>query len=825
MIKKLLFCLTLLASVLSLRAADGDWKLHPAFDNYFQQVFDAPDRVYLVAYGQIYEPSQSTYSEPKGELFVLDKATEKTQAYTCRNLLSGAVIAKAQYNPHAGYLCIVYDDGNIDLLYDKDNHVVNIPSLKNSTLMESKNVNAITFSLTDDLIYMATDFGFITIDPAKRRIAKARNYHTAFNAIARVGSKLLLSNNDITAIQDYDKSLQNLSDFNVINANQYIALMVPLTGNRILASQAWSVNVLKVNDDNTLSSDKQVLNDINLPYYSAGKQGYILSGGWRMISADYDGTIFDCAQPIRPGWDKYSISSSDFKTCYLTDGRNGIKSFDRDGMNGTETIFSNEKTYERPNVSSIYLGGFMTYSDKYGLLIQRNGNNRILGSLLREPTLIDGLRDGKWTLYGNIYRNPRYAYTHQLAKGIVQDPFNPDLFYSGSYEQGMQIVDLSNPDNIINIGAEGSPADSLPGFVSIKAPASGFYNPSYLSLSEPSFDNEGNMWVANHDLASANPLASVLVWPATSVKNRDYTKFYQYKTGFTGNHDNKILALRHSANRNMVIAFSNITYGTPILLLDHKGTLDNTSDDRILLISSLKNEDGSGITQNYINYAYEDPKTGIVWFGTNAGVFTIEPSQMFDNPTQARRIKVTRNDGGIMADYLLDGVDVHHITSDGNGNKWFCTNGAGVVQTNSDGTHVMRQFTTENSKLPSDKAIMAQYNPSTNSIMIGSMNGLAEYFVPGASAGENFDQVKIYPNPVRPDFVGYITIEGLVDSTPVKIVDSEGNTVKELGTPKAGIVRWNGTDLNGAYVKSGVYFVKMNHQGTEAGVGKIVIVK
>ena len=181
-----------------------------------------------------------------------------------------------------------------------------------------------------------------------------------------------------------------------------------------------------------------------------------------------------------------------------------------------------------------------------------------------------------------------------------------------------------------------------------------------------------------------------------------------------------------------------------------------------------------------------------------------------------------------MADYLLDGVDVHSITVDGNGNKWFATLGAGVVQTSSDGTHVMRQLTTDNSYLPSDKAFMAQYNPASNSMMFGTMNGLAEYFVPGASSGDNFDQVKIYPNPVRPDFVGNITIEGLLDNSLVKIVDSEGNLVKELGSPMDGVVRWNGTNLTGAYANSGVYFVLMSRQGegaNEASVGKIVIVK
>ena len=112
--------------------------------------------------------------------------------------------------------------------------------------------------------------------------------------------------------------------------------------------------------------------------------------------------------------------------------------------------------------------------------------------------------------------------------------------------------------------------------------------------------------------------------------------------------------------------------------------------------------------------------------------------------------------------------------------------------------------------------------------MIGTADGIAEYFLPGSSTGSGFDQVKIYPNPVRPDFIGYITIEGLLDNALVKICDSEGNLVKELGSSLNGVVKWDGTNIAGANVNSGVYYVFMSQKGenaSEANVGKVVIVR
>ncbi|MDE5585200.1 MAG: hypothetical protein K2I92_02525, partial [Muribaculaceae bacterium] len=56
-------------------------------------------------------------------------------------------------------------------------------------------------------------------------------------------------------------------------------------------------------------------------------------------------------------------------------------------------------------------------------------------------------------------------------------------------------------------------------------------------------------------------------------------------------------------------------------------------------------------------------------------------------------------------------------------------------------------------------------------------------------------------------YYGWVTIDGLEDDCIVKITDSAGNIVRELGPATAGRVQWDvcGMDLN--RVPSGVYFV------------------
>jgi hypothetical protein len=64
-----------------------------------------------------------------------------------------------------------------------------------------------------------------------------------------------------------------------------------------------------------------------------------------------------------------------------------------------------------------------------------------------------------------------------------------------------------------------------------------------------------------------------------------------------------------------------------------------------------------------------------------------------------------------------------------------------------------------------------------------------------------------YPNPVRPDYYGWVTIDGLADNSIVKIADAYGNIVRELGLSEGGSVKWDVTNYDHKRVRTGVYYV------------------
>lgn len=115
---------------------------------------------------------------------------------------------------------------------------------------------------------------------------------------------------------------------------------------------------------------------------------------------------------------------------------------------------------------------------------------------------------------------------------------------------------------------------------------------------------------------------------------------------------------------------------------------------------------------------------------------------------------------------------------------------------------------------------------ATGELFIGTDKGLCSYTTPVPSPGEGMtkDNVYAYPNPVRPDYRGAITITGLDDNADVKIMTSSGALVNE-GTASGGQYRWYGLDRDGKRVASGVYMVAVATAAGEKGVVcKIAIV-
>jgi hypothetical protein len=264
-----------------------------------------------------------------------------------------------------------------------------------------------------------------------------------------------------------------------------------------------------------------------------------------------------------------------------------------------------------------------------------------------------------------------------------------------------------------------------------------------------------------------------------------------------------------------------------VFVFDTNGTLDDTSDDRHKFVGNFSNQDGTPYSPDLFNCITPD-LSGAMWFGTSVGLFvSYKPDEVFGQNFYLSQVKVPRNDGTNLADYLLSGVNVKCITIDGGNRKWIGTSGNGVYLVSADGLETIHHFTIDNSPLISNYIYSIAIDGQTGEVFIGTDCGLVSFMGDATDPESEMDDdlLKVYPNPVRPDYQGPITVTGLMFNSNVKIVNAAGRLVYE-GTSVGGEFTWDGRLTSGKRAASGIYYVlATDEEGNEGAATKFLIVR
>ena len=256
------------------------------------------------------------------------------------------------------------------------------------------------------------------------------------------------------------------------------------------------------------------------------------------------------------------------------------------------------------------------------------------------------------------------------------------------------------------------------------------------------------------------------------------------------------------------------------------GTPANGNDDSSLFRNEWFDQDGNQIIPEFI-YSLAQDHDNTIWVGTSRGLFTIPATVDFFESNQCERVKVLRNDGTNLADYLLDSEQINCIVVDGANRKWIGTAASGVflvdVKKVEGDVETVAHFTMENSLLPSDNVLSIAIQESTGEVFFGTSEGLVSYMSDAVAPAEDFNNLYVYPNPVYPNYKGHVVVKGLVANTQVRILDASGNLVQMI-VGEGGEVIWDVTNMNGDRVASGVYTILCNTiDGKAYGHVKVMI--
>jgi ligand-binding sensor domain-containing protein len=174
---------------------------------------------------------------------------------------------------------------------------------------------------------------------------------------------------------------------------------------------------------------------------------------------------------------------------------------------------------------------------------------------------------------------------------------------------------------------------------------------------------------------------------------------------------------------------------------------------------------------------------------------------------------------------MLGTESITSIAVDGANRKWLGTFSSGAYLLSPDGTIRVRNFNEENSPLFSNSIVSLAVDNKSGDVWFATSKGIISVRGDATSGQEKFTNVYAFPNPVREDFTGNITITGLMRDSQIVITDVSGNLVYKT-VSDGGSATWDLKTYNGRRVATGVYMVFCaSNDGSQAFVTKILVIR
>jgi ligand-binding sensor domain-containing protein len=322
-------------------------------------------------------------------------------------------------------------------------------------------------------------------------------------------------------------------------------------------------------------------------------------------------------------------------------------------------------------------------------------------------------------------------------------------------------------------------------------------NTNFLAIGDVKTDTKKNVWIANHQSAARKPL---------SVLTND-NKWYHYS--FT----NPVLSEFDVLDKLVIDQYGTKWFfvyegNRGLYYYNEKGTFENLSDDTQ---GGIKQS--NGLLSDIITALAID-KRGYLWIGTSVGINVItDPSR----PT-------TLISSIALA---LRNQSVTCIAVDALNQKWIGTK-QGLFVLSSDGYQLVDFYDTKNSPLPNDDIRSIAIDEKRGKVYIGTDFGLAELQTSSIEPEDSFNEIFVYPNPliISGNLSSQITIEGLIRNTSIKILDISGNLIREFLSPGGRVAFWDGKDLNGKFVPTGIYIiVAYDEEANNVTTSKVAVIR
>ncbi len=742
-------------------------------------------RTHLASYNTtaVAEAENDVYAMADGTIYSYGKNDNNVKMYTKLNGLSDSDVKLIRYNMAVHTLMIVYSNGNIDLM-SRDG-MYNLPYLKNAGNIQDKTPNEINF--VGDRAYLSTHFGIVVIDMKKKEVSETYKLGMKVYSSCLHGEMIYASTErGLYAASTKD----NLMDFN--NWKQ-----LPTHGADFDSKKIVRIGIFQ----NKLCL---CIPGAGLYYRNDGGQfipflkqiyieGMTIQGDRLLAHTGENLYIYTSlespAEIVSPGVVKDVSALKNTNTYWVASGTKGLIGIRRKNANAFETFVSG-LNIEGPKRN------FCTFMTIQGGKLLVTGGDRWTDRFNRPGTLMT-YEGGKWTNFDETTVNKAVGYACRDYTGVAVDPDDAGHYFVSTFGEG--VIEIKDNKYVQLYNHTNTP------LVSAIDPS-----PNYVRVGGVSFDKQKNLWMTNSGVQNG-----IVV---RTADGKWKSLFYKGVSGVPL--VDKILVT--SKGHKWV----NVPRGTPgLLVFDDNGTPTDNTDDKSNFFTLLRNARGEALNVSAF-YCMAEDLNGEVWLGTDHGpVICSSPEAAIKDPQKFFGSVIVRpNDDGSNG-VFLDSEQIKAIAVDGGNRKWLGTGSSGIFLVNPTGTETIQHFTTENSPLLSNHIQSIAIDHKTGEVFIGTDKGIISYLGDATQGSPDYSDVYAFPNPVRPDFDGSVTITGLIADSNVKITDLNGNLIYQAKSA-GGQVTWNCRSHKGQRVATGIYLVLASTaQGAESVVTKIAVVK
>ncbi|MGN0068664.1 MAG: two-component regulator propeller domain-containing protein [Prevotella sp.] len=743
----------------------GTWNTFLAYSE-ITKIEQAGDMIFVLASNGLY-----SYNEND----------ESIQTYDKLNGLSDCNITDIAWCKDASRLVIVYNNYNIDLL-DKNGNITNISEYYTKNMIGDKTINAIT--INGNTAYLSTGFGIVCINVKKAEISSTYNLGYKVSDLAILGKRINIATDNGICYCDMDNNPADKKNWTATNTEYRFKNIRNVGGNLIFNAYGW-VGYLKT--------------DKYLRYT-------LFAGGFTYISQT-DEKIFFFGQENTTVVDKElnkKIIEKPFT--YITADKSADNNYIIADGEYVSFIEINEQNNIITKKSNIKPDGprynYFHFLKPYNNKLYTSGGGIFSTIELNRPGTIQVMDNNKdWTVFQDDLQSINNNVKYIDIQCVAIDPKDENHVFAGGRTG---LYEFQNGQFKQYFGYENSPL----------VPAID-QNNNYLYVFGLLFDNEGNLWCLN---SNNNKNSGILCF----TSNREWKSYPHTDLICDVDGEKRVFTQmkRPIFDSRQLMWFVNDYWINPALICYQPST------DEVKVYDFFVNEDGKTVNVSYVTCVAEDQDHNI-WIGTDVGPLMLTQSSISSDYSTFTQVKVPRNDGTNLADYLLSNVYITSIAIDGAGRKWFGTDNNGVYLISADNMEEIEHFTTSDTPLLSNNIESIAIDGKKGEVFFGTNEGLCSYMSDATDINEEMtkDNVYAYPNPVKPDYTGIITVVGLTFNADVKIVSSNGTLVAE-GRSNGGTFTWDGKDKKGKRVASGVYMVETATQYGEKGtLCKIAIVK